>query len=43
MRRIVTMTDIEEGLDALCALDPRLAAVRAAAGVALERWTPVFM
>ncbi|MBX3597435.1 MAG: DNA-3-methyladenine glycosylase 2 family protein [Rhizobiaceae bacterium] len=32
MRRIVTLDDIAEGLDALCAADPRLQAVRAAAG-----------
>ena len=40
MRRIVTMTDIEEGLDALCALDPRLVAVRAAAGDVPLRLSP---
>jgi DNA-3-methyladenine glycosylase II len=32
MRRIVTLDDISEGLDALMALDPRLVAVRARAG-----------
>ena len=34
------MTDIEEGLDALCALDPRLVAVRAAAGDVPLRLSP---
>lgn len=33
MRRIRTEADIEEGLDALMALDPRLASIRAQAGV----------
>lgn len=32
MRRIATLTDIEHGLDELCRIDPRLAAVRAVAG-----------
>jgi DNA-3-methyladenine glycosylase II len=32
MRRISTLDDVSEGLDALCAADPRLHAVRAAAG-----------
>lgn len=32
MRRIATLDDIEEGLDALCVADPRLVAVRARAG-----------
>jgi len=32
MRRIATLEDIAEGLDALCRTDPRLAAVRGAAG-----------
>jgi DNA-3-methyladenine glycosylase II len=32
MKRISTLDDIAEGLDALCALDPRLAAVRDVAG-----------
>ncbi|MBL8582874.1 MAG: DNA-3-methyladenine glycosylase 2 family protein [Rhizobiaceae bacterium] len=32
MRRITTLDDVDEGLDALARLDPRLAAVRAAAG-----------
>jgi DNA-3-methyladenine glycosylase II len=32
MRRIATPVDIAEGLDALCIIDPRLAAVRAIAG-----------
>lgn len=43
MRRIETMTDVEDGLDALCALDPRLAAVRQQAGdVPLRRTEPGF-
>lgn len=32
MRRIATLDDIENGLDALCRLDPRLASVRDKAG-----------
>lgn len=32
MRRIETLDDIAEGLDALCAIDPRLGRVRAKAG-----------
>jgi DNA-3-methyladenine glycosylase II len=32
MRRIVTLADISEGLDALCVIDPRLKAVRDRAG-----------
>ena len=32
MRRIATLQDVRSGLDALCALDPRLGAVRAKAG-----------
>lgn len=43
MRRIETLDDIAEGLDALGRLDPRLAAVIAAAGeVPLRRVTPGF-
>lgn len=33
MRKIATMADIAEGLDALCRIDPRLADVRGAAGL----------
>lgn len=32
MRRIISLDDISEGLEALCAIDPRLSAVRALAG-----------
>lgn len=32
MRKITTMSDIAEGLDALCRIDPRLSDVRGAAG-----------
>lgn len=43
MRRIETIADVEEGLDALCVLDPRLAAVRDKAGdVPLRRTAPGF-
>ena len=43
MRRISAPADIEEGLDALVAADPRLSAVRAAAGeVPLRLSTPGF-
>lgn len=43
MRRIETIADIEEGLDALCVLDPRLSAIRARAGeVPLRRTKPGF-
>jgi DNA-3-methyladenine glycosylase II len=43
MRRIVTLDDIAEGLDALGRLDPRLIAVRGAAGeVPLRRTEPGF-
>lgn len=43
MQRIETLDDIAEGLDALARLDPRLAAVIAAAGeVPLRRVTPGF-
>jgi DNA-3-methyladenine glycosylase II len=42
-RRIASLDDISQGLDALCRLDPRLAAVRAAAGeVPLRRSAPGF-
>ncbi len=43
MRRIETIADVDEGLDALCALDPRLLAIRARAGnVPLRRTEPGF-
>ena len=43
MQRIATLDDITAGLDALCAADPRLARVRAAAGeVPLRRSEPGF-
>ncbi|MBS4017490.1 MAG: DNA-3-methyladenine glycosylase 2 family protein [Dechloromonas sp.] len=43
MRRIETIADIEEGLDALCALDRRLASVREkAVEVPLRRTQPGF-
>jgi DNA-3-methyladenine glycosylase II len=43
MRRIVTLDDVAEGLDALARLDPRLRAVRKAAGeVPLRRTEPGF-
>ena len=43
MRRISTLDDIAAGLDALCAADPRLVAVRAMAGeVPLRRSQPGF-
>lgn len=43
MHRITTLDDIEAGLDALCTLDPRLAAVRSAAGhIPLRRSAPGF-
>jgi len=43
MRRISTLDDIAAALDALCAADPRLVAVRAkAGGVPLRRTTPGF-
>lgn len=43
MRRIATLDDIAEGLDALARLDPRLSAVRKAAGeVPLRRTEPGF-
>ncbi|BCH22678.1 DNA-3-methyladenine glycosylase family protein [Mesorhizobium sp. L-8-3] len=32
MRKIMAMSDIDEGLDALCLIDPRLTGVRGAAG-----------
>jgi DNA-3-methyladenine glycosylase II len=42
-RRIASLDDISEGLDALCLIDPRLAAVRAVAGdVPLRRSAPGF-
>ena len=42
-RRIASLNDISEGLDALCLIDPRLAAVRAVAGeVPLRRSQPGF-
>lgn len=42
-RRIASLDDISEGLDALCRADPRLAAVREAAGeVPLRRSAPGF-
>ena len=42
-RRIATLDDILEGLDALCLIDPRLAAIRALAGeVPLRRSAPGF-
>src|SRR5262245_29907127 len=42
-RRIASLNDISEGLDALCLIDPRLAAVRAMAGeVPLRRSQPGF-
>jgi len=40
MRRIVTMADLDEGLEALCRADPRLLAVRAYAGSVPLRLTP---
>lgn len=43
MRRIASLDDISAALDALCLLDPRLEAVRAAAGeVPLRRTEPGF-
>lgn len=43
MQRIETLDDIERGLDALCAADPRLVALRAVAGtVPLRRAPPGF-
>lgn len=43
MRRIDRIEDIEEGLEALCRADPRLAAIRARAGaVPLRRSRPGF-
>jgi DNA-3-methyladenine glycosylase II len=43
MRRIETIADVARGLDALCELDPRLAAVRDRAGeVPLRRTEPGF-
>ncbi|MEQ1953663.1 DNA-3-methyladenine glycosylase [Mesorhizobium sp. CN2-181] len=39
MRRIVGMDDVTDGLDALCAADPRLAAVRRMAGAVPLRLT----
>lgn len=43
MRRISTLDDVVAGLDALCAADPRLVRVRAAAGeVPLRRSEPGF-
>ena len=43
MRRIATLDDIAEGLDALVGIDPRLAAVRARAGeIPLRRSAPGF-
>lgn len=43
MRRIATLDDIAEGLDALVGIDPRLAAVRSRAGeIPLRRSTPGF-
>ena len=43
MRRISTLEDVAFALDALCAIDPRLAKVRAAAGeVPLRRSEPGF-
>jgi DNA-3-methyladenine glycosylase II len=42
-RRIASLDDISEGLDALCRIDPRLAAIRAVAGeVPLRRSAPGF-
>jgi DNA-3-methyladenine glycosylase II len=42
-RRIASLDDISEGLDALCLIDPRLVAVRALAGeVPLRRSAPGF-
>ena len=40
MQPIRNLADIEAGLEALCALDPRLAAVRAAAGALPLRLSP---
>lgn len=43
MQRISTLDDIKAGLDALCTIDPRLQAVRAAAGdIPLRRTEPGF-
>ena len=43
MQRISTLEDIAVALDALCAIDPRLAKVRAATGeVPLRRSEPGF-
>jgi DNA-3-methyladenine glycosylase II len=42
-RRIATLDDISDGLEALCRIDPRLAAIRALAGeVPLRRSPPGF-
>ena len=40
MRRIATLEDVVRGLDALCAVDPRLEAVRRAAGEVPLRLSP---
>ena len=40
MRRIMCLDDIAEGLDALCAIDPRLVAVRATSGEVPLRLSP---